>query len=183
MEFENSEVGVVHLKLEEKVVSMNFWISMIGYSPFAVINTLWAACSQDKGSYVPDKVFFLVNKNLKSENITRVHVWAAELLKAYGVADPVLENVEIEEDDFEGIENTISSLIEYSMEKGNVAVDITPGRKFMSAIAMYSGIKKNARHVYYLHLKEQIYENEPFPLIPMPFQKLFDLKKEGVCCE
>lgn len=162
---------------------MNVWISMIGFSPFAVINTLWAACSQDNENYVPNKVFFLVNKNLKSENITRVHVWVTELLKAYGIADPVLENVEIEEDDFEGIEKTISSLIEQSLKEGNVAIDITPGRKFMSAIAMYSGIKKNARHVYYLHLKEQKYENEPFPLIPMPFQKLIDLKEEGVCCE
>lgn len=162
---------------------MNFWISTIGYSPFAVINTLWAACSQDKECYIPDKIFFLVNKNLKCENITRVHVWTAELLKAYGISDPVLENVEIEEDDFEGIEKTISSLIEQSLKNGNVAIDITPGRKFMSTIAMYSGIKKNAKHVYYLHLKEQKYEHEPFALIPMPFQKLFDLKKEGICCE
>jgi CRISPR/Cas system-associated protein Csm6 len=37
-------------------------------------------------------------------------------------------------------------------EAGEVAVDIRPGRKFMSAIAFAAGIRYGADHVYYLYL-------------------------------
>jgi hypothetical protein len=160
---------------------MKAWISIIGSSPFAVINTIWAACKLEE--YIPEKVLFIVNRNLKEENIKAVHSWTEELLKSYGIKNPVFESREVEEDDFGQIEDTFRCNISRLKHEGLVAVDITPGRKYMSAIAMHCGLAEGASHVYYLHLKDFQYQDEPFPLIPIQKQQLIDMKETGTCCD
>jgi len=160
---------------------MKSWISIIGSSPFAVINTIWAAWKLE--GYVPEKVLFIVNRNLKDEDVKTVHVWTEELLKSYGVKDPDFESREVEEDDFGQIEDIFRGSISRLKKEGPVAVDITPGRKYMSALAMHCGLAGGASHVYYLHLKDFKYQDEPFPLIPIQKQQLIDMKKTGTCCD
>lgn len=160
---------------------MKAWISIIGSSPFAVINTIWAACKLEE--YIPEKVLFIVNRNLKEENIKAVHSWTEELLKSYGIKNPVFESREVEEDDFGQIEDTFRCNISRLKHEGPVAVDITPGRKYMSAIAMHCGLAEGASHAYYLHLKDFQYQDEPFPLIPIQKQQLIDMKETGTCCD
>lgn len=160
---------------------MKAWISIIGSSPFAVINTIWAACRLE--GYVPEKVLFVVNRNLKNEDIKTVNIWTEELLESYGVNEPVFENIEVEEDDFGEIEDVLRCNISKLKQEGAVVVDITPGRKYMSAIAMHCGLAEGASHVYYLHLKDFGYQDSPFPLIPIQKQKLIDMKKTGTCCD
>ncbi|MEM3594406.1 MAG: hypothetical protein QXS27_06735, partial [Candidatus Jordarchaeaceae archaeon] len=56
-----------------------------------------------------------------------------------------------------------------------VAVDMTPGRKFMSACAMAAGQKYGAAKLYYLHLYNLAYQEKPFVLIPFNQQKLINV--------
>jgi CRISPR/Cas system-associated protein Csm6 len=58
---------------------------------------------------------------------------------------------------------------------GEVAVDITPGRKYMSAIAMQSGLLAGANKIYYLFLSDPQYQDMAFPLIPASKQRLFEM--------
>lgn len=160
---------------------MKTWISIIGSSPFAVINTIWAACKLEE--YIPEKVLFIVNKNLKEKDIKTVYFWTEELLKSYGIENPTFEKREVEEDDFGQIEDVLRSNISRLKKEGLVAVDITPGRKYMSAIAMHCGLAELASHVYYLHLKDLGYKDDPFPLIPLQKQQLIDMKETGTCCD
>lgn len=160
---------------------MKTWISIIGSSPFAVINTMWAACKLD--NYVPERVLFIVNRNLKEKDTKTVYWWTKELLRGYGVEDPIFEEKIVEEDDFGDIEDVFRHNISSLKQEGAVAVDITPGRKYMSAIAMHCGLAGGASHVYYLHLKDFDYQNSPFPLIPIQKQRLIDMKETGTCCD
>ena len=156
---------------------MKYWISFIGSSPFAVINTIWAACKMDK--YVADKFVLLVNPKLKNEWIDTVMNWIPFIVSEYSSKCPDIILHEFKETDFTTIMNNYEDLICGFKKEGQVAVDITPGRKYMSAIAMEMGISKQADHVYYLHLKDHTYEHSPYPLIPLTRHELLDMKVES----
>ncbi len=152
-----------------------YWITFIGSSPFAVINTIWAACKQ---GYVPDCLLFLVNEELNETWENTVIRWVPLVLEEYGISEPRIVRLNVAETGFHEIKDFYGSYISSFKEKGEVAVDITPGRKYMSAIAMAAGISENANHVYYLHLKDSNYQDKPLSLIPVHKCQLIDLKKE-----
>lgn len=157
---------------------MNSWITVIGSSPFAVINTIWAACKID--GYVPDKVLFIVNEQLGPGPVNTAKRWVREILKEYGVKEPIFEEIDVPETDFSDLKAAFEGNISEFKMDGSVAVDMTPGRKYMSAIAMHTGLEIGADHVYYLHLSDNRYQNKPFPLIPLHRQRLVDMVSEYV---
>lgn len=157
---------------------MNSWITIIGSSPFAVINTIWAACKID--GYVPDRVMFIVNEQLGPASIDTAKRWVREILMEYGVNNPIIEEIDIPETDFLELKETLKGNISEFKTDGAVAIDMTPGRKYMSAIAMHTSIEMGADHVYYLHLSDNKYQNKPFPLIPMHNQRLVDMVSENI---
>jgi len=157
---------------------MNSWITIIGSSPFAVINTIWAACKID--GYVPDRVLFIVNEQVNPASIDTAKRWVLEILKEYGVNEPVFEEIDIVETDFIDLKEAFKGNIFDFKADGPVAVDMTPGRKYMSAITMHTGLAAECDHVYYLHLSDYRYQNKPFPLIPMHKQRLVDMVSENI---
>ena len=56
-----------------------------------------------------------------------------------------------------------------------VAVDITPGRKFMSAIAFAAGMRYDADHVYYFYVSGEEHMGAFYPEIPRTATTLYDL--------
>lgn len=78
------------------------------------------------------------------------------------------------ETDFEGIVNHIRGPIDAAAEADAVAVDVTPGRKFMSAIAFQAGMQFGADHVYYLYLDSAAYFGAIYPDIPTTAAELID---------
>ncbi|MCF2138007.1 MAG: hypothetical protein K9W43_12305 [Candidatus Thorarchaeota archaeon] len=56
-------------------------------------------------------------------------------------------------------------------------IDITPGRKFASAIGLKVGISENVESRFYLHLLDDAYTNRNYPLIPEAFVKFVDFKR------
>jgi hypothetical protein len=155
---------------------MKYWLAFIGSSPFAVINTIWAACREE--GYVPEHVKFLTNRELKEEWKDTIGNWVPTLLEKYGVTDPLYSTKNIVETDFQDIYAKYRSLLSEIGEKDEVAVDITPGRKYMSAISMEVGLEMGVDHVYYMHLSDNRYQNSPYPLIPKHRHTLIDMKKE-----
>jgi hypothetical protein len=53
---------------------------IIGSSPFALINTIWAAC---KEGFFPNNLVFLVNKELDIHYVDTVMQWIPPLLEEY----------------------------------------------------------------------------------------------------
>jgi len=154
------------------------WVSMVGSSVFAVVNPVWASC---RSGYVPDAVYLLANRKVM-DNLERVEKILRAIISEYG-KEPEIRVIELAETDFRGIASAVGGVIKREKLTGSeVAVDMTPGRKFMSAIMMYSGLGEDvevkADRVYYLHLEESNrYSERPWIRIPAVYQNLYDMKR------
>ncbi|WP_206425088.1 CRISPR-associated ring nuclease [Halosimplex salinum] len=139
-----------------------------------ILNPLMAAC--DRG-FVPEELWVLSNPgvaNPVSDATDRFEV----IIEAYGGdADVSVHNLD-HETDFRGIIEFYRSTIETARENGDtVAVDVTPGRKFMSAIAFQAGFKFDADHVFYFHRKAGGYYGQFYVEIPRTATDLIDFKE------
>jgi len=146
------------------------WITTVGTSVFAVVNPLWAACIHD--GFAPERIHLLKNTRVE-HNVPEVRAWLTRILKCYGVEPEFVEH-EGDEDDMSAFARLLRGVVE--SEKGNeIAIDMTPGRKFMSAYAMFAGLMFGVSKVYYLHLYDLTYQNQAYVLIPFNHQKLVNV--------
>ncbi|QLD91212.1 hypothetical protein HWV07_08455 [Natronomonas salina] len=136
-----------------------------------ILNPLMAAC--DSG-YVPDEVSILTNPDV-ADTVDEACEHLEVIVDRYG-GDAVIEQEELlEETDFEAIVDYYRSAIQEARDTdATVAIDITPGRKFMSAIAFQAGVHFEADHVYYFHRKAGGYPGRFYPEIPRTATDLID---------
>jgi hypothetical protein len=155
----------------------NVWVSSGSTTVEAMVNPINAACAGDgiDEAFVPDTVYFCGNPGLgdalvDAEEITRT------MLDQYGVDEPTVEVNDVEhETDFGGIVSHFQTAIESAREaNANVAVDVTPGRKFMSVIAFNAGTTFDADHIFYFYLTSTEYYSCVYPEIPKPAAELYD---------
>ncbi|MBN1540465.1 MAG: hypothetical protein JW939_10000 [Candidatus Thermoplasmatota archaeon] len=154
------------------------WITTVGPSPFAVINTLWAAA--DKDEWVPDRIH-LVYDDLTKGSLPGISCVMERIVLEYGGSKPEIFCRSINEDDLGSVFRTYSDIIEKERELENrIAIDITPGRKYMSAFSLYAGLKGGGiDRIYYIHIRGRKYMNIPYPLIPAPYCDIEDLVSIG----
>ncbi|MFN3690157.1 MAG: hypothetical protein ACK4UU_04445 [Fimbriimonadales bacterium] len=154
------------------------WVTVVGWSPTAVVNTIWIACEQD---IVPDRVVLLASPNNQSiqQSIETVKRCLRVLLPAFGVKRPSIEQHDIDEDDLIGFKMRLAQVLQSERKYAeNLVLDVTAGRKYMSAFGLSQGRRTDLKleKVYYNHLLEQCYVDVPHPLIPRHEQRLYDLK-------
>ncbi len=160
---------------------MIIWITTVGWSPFAVINPIWAYCKEN--DEYPDKIILISTpfERIKhSLNICRRYI--SEILKAYSgkhFKDDYIINEEIENDNIEIYADKLNKIIEREKNRkpDKIILDMTPGRKYMSAINVYYGynLKDTPIQVFYLHLEESKYQDVPYPLTPVIQNELTDI--------
>jgi len=156
---------------------MQVWITTVGWQPFAVINPLWAACFYQE--FLPEKAILLNNgyKDTKiAKNLETVKEWCAQILGEYGIEQPQIEAIDADENDINNFAAIFTQIVD-AQKLNEVAIDMTPGRKFMSSIAMATAFKNRSfvKKLYYLHLWGQEYQNQPFIKIPFKNQKLINV--------
>ena len=146
------------------------WLSIASPTTEAMVNPLLAACDQ---GYVPDLVRFVSNPSVR-DDVDGVQTYVESAIAAYD-GDATVELAPISE------ETAIDELVDFfragiddTDEDTQVAVDITPGRKFMSAIAFQAGIRLDADHVFYLLLDSSEFYGQVYPDIPRPAVELID---------
>lgn len=107
--------------------------------------------------------------------MSEVQTIARETVDAYGGGELTTYTTELASElDFESIYSHLKgALDEMDGEEDEVAIDITPGRKFMTAIAFAVGMRYDASHVYYLYLDERQY-GLLYPEIPKTGVNLYD---------
>ncbi|SEP07106.1 hypothetical protein SAMN05216388_10316 [Halorientalis persicus] len=151
----------------------NYWITTASPTIEAVVNPLTAACTG--AGYVPDVVRILDNPTVR-ESSARAAELAGEIVAAHAGEEPDIDRITIDsEREFEAIVDYHRHAVNDAHDDGaTVAIDVTPGRKFMSAIAFQAGIQFGADHVYYLHLHSSDYYNRVYPEIPRPGVDLVD---------
>jgi len=155
----------------------NVWVSSGSTTVEAMVNPIAAACAGDglETAFVPDTVYFLDNPGL-GDALSDTKVLTRTLLEQNGVESPTIKTAYIEhETDFQGIATHFQEAITDARDSAaNVAVDVTPGRKFMSVIAFNAGMTYDADHVFYFYLESSDYFSRIYPEIPHTAAKLYD---------
>lgn len=152
------------------------WVTTASPTIEAVVNPLAAACTER--GYVPDVVRILQNPGVEDAATEALEIVRATVEAHVGSA-PRVETVSIDS------ERDFTDIVEYhrhAIESGHsgdatVAVDVTPGRKFMSAIAFQAGIQFGADHVFYLYLDSSDYYDRVYPDLPRTGNELVDFSK------
>lgn len=145
------------------------WVTIASPTTEAMVNPLLAAC--DEG-YVPDAVTVISNPSAAT-NVEDVRPFYDRIFEAYGVDGSVtVEEVSDETAYDELAEAYRTAATEAAAD--SVAVDITPGRKFMSAIAFQAGLVHDVDRVYYLLLGSDAHYGRLYPNIPQTAVDLVD---------
>lgn len=137
-----------------------------------IVNPLIAACDQ---GFEPTDIYVLSNPVI--EDVTER---ATSLMKtavtAHGGAEPDITVETIaEETDFDAILAYLQSAIETGADAdAEVAVDITPGRRFWSVISFQAGIRNDVDHLFYSHVHTEEYFGETYATIPRTAVDLID---------
>jgi hypothetical protein len=160
---------------------MTTWISTVGWSPSAVVNPIWAYCKEYED--IPDKVILIytadkiIERNL---NICKRNI--LEVLKVYkgdNFNEEQIITEKIQNDKLEVYADKLSYVIknEEQLNTNKVILDMTPGRKYMSALNVYYGFNQTVLpiRVFYLHLEKSKYQNVPYPLAPIVKSELIDI--------
>ncbi len=142
------------------------FIMPVGLSHAAVLNAAWALIEH---GIEPSKIILLYSEG-------SAHV-AEALKKALPTLVPVrVELKMVSEDNVSSAISTVKAIAEREIEAGRrVIADITGGRKTMSA-AIFAAASQLNLEVYYLHLRDQSYLNELYPLIPIGAHKLVKIR-------
>lgn len=150
------------------------WATTMSTHPESVVNPLIAACER---GYVPTDIRLLSNPNVEAHLDTVTDLFET-VTTAYGRQESDIVVTELDhETEFERIVAHFKTAITGEDGAGSaVAVDVTPGRKFMSAIAFQAGIQFEADHVYYLHLDSTDYFGEVYSTIPRSAVDLIDFQ-------
>ena len=151
------------------------WISPGSTTTGSVVDPLCAACER---GFVPDTLIFVQNPKVAA-GMEKIAEIAEETVGVYGeVPDVRFENTE-EETDFAGYYEIVRDTIEEAKDNGaEVAINMTPGRKYMSGIAMQTGVQKGADHVFYLLIETREHYGEAYPNIPSTATELYDFTEE-----
>lgn len=171
---------------------MRRWVTCGSTTLEAMVNPFAAACAD---GYVPDELVVLENPGI-DETVDDALAIAEVVASEYDVALDATRHSLAHERDFEAIAEYYRTALDVdeagttdagsvdvsSTDAGSadardpveVAVDVTPGRKFMSAIAFQAGLRYDADHVFYLFLHSNDYYGRVYHDVPSPAAELID---------
>ena len=154
---------------------VNAWITNGTTTLEAMVNPINAAC--DEG-FVPDRLYMIENPKVTDE-VARAVDLATEIVDTYGTDELDIRMTSIESElNFDRLyTHTKEAIEEVHEDNGEVAVDFTPGRKFMSALAFATGMRNDADHVYYFYLEDSP-RGRIYPSIPRTKSRLYDFTEE-----
>lgn len=149
----------------------NVWITNGSTTIAPVVNPLNAACH---AGYVPTDIYVLDNPEIADVTTSATSLMKT-IVTASGGDEPSITVETIDEErDFDAIIEYLTSAIEAGKEAdADIAVDVTPGRKFWSITSFRAGYKYDVDHLYYTHVDGE-YFGECFPTIPRTALELVD---------
>ena len=148
---------------------MAVWITFVGLSPMAVVNTLWMARQHDHISI--SKLYLLTNQKIANDSINAISSECRAMFPGCEVKE-----VQFSQENVDDIISVIKAIIARESAK-NTLIDITAGRKFMSAVAMKAGVETKVEKIYYLYLKDDKYLNKRYDEIPVTQMELYNLRE------
>ncbi|MCJ2564227.1 MAG: hypothetical protein LN417_09100, partial [Candidatus Thermoplasmatota archaeon] len=126
------------------------YITLAGPSEWAVTNSLWAA--MEFHDVRPDQVFILHESSVRL-TAQKAALLVDSLLRGYGV-EPSVKLHEFHHEDFISIGEKVAGLVSEGKKKGEVSVDITPGRKKHALATLLAADRQGADHIFAAFSKE-----------------------------
>ena len=114
---------------------MKTWMTTIGQSPFAAVNTLWAALREEQVMPI-GKLQLFYSEEMKP-NLLIFTGWAEILFTEYQKTQPRLQAIEYPANDIKAFRKQLKQTISKSNTK--ILMDINSGRKAMSALMLLIG--------------------------------------------
>lgn len=151
-----------------------YWITTGSTNPEAVANPLAAACTEQ--AYVPDEIRLLSNPGVR-DHIERTTDLLETVVDAHGGAASLDITRLEDETNFHAIVEHFRSTVEDAEASDTIAFDVTPGRKFMSAIAFQAGFQFDIDHVFYLHVASGALFGRVYPDLPQTATTLYDFRE------
>lgn len=160
-----------------------YWFATIGWSSAAVYNTIWAA--KWKLGIIPESVtiFRLIPTQGKKQTMNKLdraynefRDWLIRYEKKTGFTIN-LQTVKFAEENYGEYRDGFLKKIKKVPDDSKMIFDVTPGRKYASALGMAYGWIQKAEHIFYLHLLDSRYLNRPLPEIPIMEYELRDFAR------
>lgn len=150
-----------------------YWVTAGSTTVEAVANPLTAACTER--GYVPTDIFVLDNPGL-GDTVEATTEFMKAVVEAHGGDTPTITTTTVEDEtDFRAVGDHYRAAIDQAKEHdAEVAVDVTPGRKFMSAIAFQAGLQFDADHAFYLYVESGDLFGRLYPDLPRTATTLYD---------
>lgn len=146
------------------------WITNASPTIQAVVDPVVAAC--DTG-FVPTQVYLIENPGIDAEGDKAMEI-VEDVIDAYGESATVESEMLSHELDFDAIADFYQRMINQTPAESEIAIDLTPGRKFMSVLAFQAGRRFGADHIYYLYIHSSQYYDRPYPEMPDTAVELID---------
>ena len=154
---------------------MKTWITSVGISHHAVVNTLWAAVAEKQ--WIPERIYILTTDRT-GEDTAAISKRMEAIVLQYGGKGPDFRVRTFDETDLEELFRLYTVIIEKETKEGNeISVDITPGRKSMSVFALYGSLthRENVRNIFYFHLLDDDFMDRFYPFLPVNTFRLRNL--------
>ena len=138
---------------------MQKYITMVGRSYWATLNSLWAVLKEEKFS--PEKVILLCEEDRKD----RAKILKEDISKLLGgyELEPSVDIRLMDNADFYHAGEEVLEVVDG--DEDSVALDITGGRKALVAGALVNPGAHRLKHVFYLYLDEIRDADRPYPSI------------------
>ncbi|MHA1730835.1 MAG: hypothetical protein ACTSU5_02780, partial [Promethearchaeota archaeon] len=157
------------------------WVTTLGWSPMAVVNTIWAFVKQ-RGLFPSTVCVLFEDKPTIRKNFVETRAWLEELARVYAPrADDApgfdLREVTLADESLEVYADALDRTVG-ELEAGEVYLDVTPGRKFMSMLVGAYGLghQPPVRGIFYNHLYDSAYLDSPLPHTPRQEYRLRDIR-------
>lgn len=152
-----------------------FWLTCGSPTTEGMVNPLIAACQR---GYIPTEVRVLTNEGVQQDVDKALNI-AETVIRSYGgKAGFDTWHLDRETDFKDIVAYYRESIAEARSRDATVAIDFTPGRKFMSAIAFQAGMQFKADHVFYFYRNGRAYQGDYLPEIPRTAYELIDFTEE-----
>ncbi len=144
------------------------YVTLLGRSPWPLINTYYSVLSRGK----KPKVVYVFTEEKYSRTLRKV-VEALELLsEAYGI-EPFIETVVIPDDDFLDADKKFKEVFTSLSQAGyRIGLDITSGRKALVAAALVQVRDHPVDRIIYMALLDRDYPDRPYMMIPVHMQRM-----------
>lgn len=146
------------------------WITNASPTIQAVVDPIAAAC---KEGFVPSKVHLIENPAVDEEGDEALAI-IEEIIDEYDESVSSKTQMLSHERDFEAIADYYRQAVANASENSEVAIDLTPGRKFMAVMAFQAARQFDADHIFYLYIQSAHYYGRSYPEVPRTAVDLMD---------